>query len=142
MSPPAAPHMVGRHTARCWPCASRGSFTTLANYHPSAMQSSARCLTPWLRLSGPVKYRTLTSLQDQECTLGGRGVSQMVIGSSTLAGHTVMARESHANKSPLWVVSVHPSFPPLHMDWLNCSRVLSLKAIDTLSVSTLGRQLK
>jgi hypothetical protein len=52
----------------------------------------------------------------------------MVIGSAILADHEVTARESHANKSPLWVVSVHPSFPPLHMGWLNRFRVLSLKA--------------
>jgi hypothetical protein len=52
----------------------------------------------------------------------------MVIGSATLADHTVMARESHANNSPLRVVSIHISFAPLHMALLNPFRVLSLKA--------------
>jgi hypothetical protein len=58
----------------------------------------------------------------------------MVIGSVTLAGHAVTAKESHMNKSPLEVVSVHPSFLLLHMGWLNRYRVMSLKACGTLSV--------
>jgi hypothetical protein len=61
-------------------------------------------------------------------------MSQMVIGSATLAGHAFTDRESHANKSPLWLISIHPSFPPLHMGWMNRFRVLSLKACGTLSV--------
>jgi hypothetical protein len=116
------------------PGAPRVSFTTLNNYPPSATQPSARCLTPWLRWSGPVKNRNLTSLQDQECMFRGRGLSQMVIGSAALPDHVVTARESRANKSPLAVISSHPSFPPLHMGWLNCFRVLSPKACGTLSI--------
>jgi hypothetical protein len=59
----------------------------------------------------------------------------MVIGSATLPGHAVTARESRANKSSLWVVTIYPSLAPLHMAWLNRFRVLSLKACGTLRYS-------
>jgi hypothetical protein len=66
-----------------------------------AMQPSARCLTPWLRWSGPVKNKTLMSLQDQKCSLGRRGVSQMAVGSVTLTRHAVLTRESCVIVTPL-----------------------------------------
>jgi hypothetical protein len=52
----------------------------------------------------------------------------MVTRSATLTDHAVAARENCENKSPLGVVSIHPSFPPLHMDWLNRFRVYSREA--------------
>jgi hypothetical protein len=49
-SPPATPHMDGRHIYNgVLPGAPRGLFTTLVINHPSATQPSAQCLTPWLR---------------------------------------------------------------------------------------------
>jgi hypothetical protein len=83
---------------------------------------------------GPIKNRTLTSLQDLECTFGGRGVSQMVSGSATLADHAVATRDNRTKKSSLGVLLNHPSFPPRHMGWLNRFRVFSPKACITLSV--------
>jgi hypothetical protein len=68
---------------------------------------------------------------------GGRGVFQMVNGSATLADNTVATRENRANKSPLGMVLSHPSFPPLHMGWLN----LEPEGLKHL-IGTLGRQLK
>jgi hypothetical protein len=126
--------MGGRHKYDgVLPGALKGSFTTLANFHPSAMQQSARCLTPWLRWFGPVENKTLTSLQDLKCMFGGRGVSQMTSGSVTLLNHAGATRENHMKGLPLGVAS-HPSFPPLHMGGLNRFRVLSLKACGTILV--------
>jgi hypothetical protein len=68
--------MGGRHKYDgVLPGALRGSFTTPANYHPSATQPLAQYLTLWLSWFGSVKNRTLTSLQDLECMFGEeRGV--------------------------------------------------------------------
>jgi hypothetical protein len=112
--------MGGRHKYNgVLPGAPRGSFSTLAIYHPSAMQPSARCLKPRLRWFGPVKNKTLTSLQEQSCTFGGLGVSQVSSGSATFANRAIAAKENRTNKLPLEVVLNHPSFQPLHVGWLN-----------------------
>jgi hypothetical protein len=52
--------------------APRGSFTALANYHPSTTQPSVRCLTPWLGWFGPVENRTVTSVRHKESIFAGR----------------------------------------------------------------------
>jgi hypothetical protein len=106
---------------------------TLAKFHLSAMQPLAQCLTPWLRWFGPVENKILMSLQDLKCTFRKRGISQVTSGSATLVNHAVVTRENHMKGSPLGVAS-HPSFPLLHMGWLNHFRVLSPKACDTLTV--------
>jgi hypothetical protein len=99
---PQRPIPGGRHKYNgVLPGAPRGSFPTPANYHPGATQPSARCLTPRLRWSCPVEGRTLASLQDQKSSLGGRGVSQMVVGSATFTRRAVLTRESCATMSPL-----------------------------------------
>jgi hypothetical protein len=130
-SPPAAPHTGGRHVYNgVLPGAPRGSFLILAIYHPSAMQPSSRCLTPWLRWFGPVENKDPCEPQDQQYSLGGRGVSQMAVGSATIVRHAVLPGKT----AWLWRPWGLTPFPPLHVGWLSCFRVLSQKACGTLTV--------
>jgi hypothetical protein len=130
MSPTAAPHRGGRHKYNgVLPGAPRRSFTTPAIDHPSATQPSARCLTPWLRWFGPVKKVPSRASWTKSARSGGEGYPH-----GNWECDTCWSRSYTNKKSPLWVVTIHPSFPPLHMSWLNRFRVLCLKACGTLSV--------
>jgi hypothetical protein len=103
------------------------------NFYLSATQPLAWCHTPWLRWFVPVENKIFMSLLDLKCKFGGRGISQMTTGSATPANHVVATRENRMKGSPLGVAS-HPSFPFLHIGWLNCFRVSGPKAYSTLLV--------
>jgi hypothetical protein len=83
------------------PGAPRGSFITLAKFHPSAVQALARCLTPWLRWLALLRINPHEPPGPEVHVRGGGVVSQVISGSVMLVNHADVTRVNHMKKLPL-----------------------------------------
>jgi hypothetical protein len=79
----------------------------------------------------------LTSVQDLKGPFGVNGLSQMISGSAILHNHEVTTRKTYTKDSPRGL-HISPSFPNIHMVWLNRLGTLRLRHLNGI----LGRQLK